>query len=350
MKVLLTGMAGFIGAAVARRHMDAGDEVTGIDNLNDYYDPQLKLDRLRTLGLGPECEEWGRTVLSSTSTRIRFIRMDICDEEGIDNLFANNHFDVVIHLAAQAGVRASGVNPRQYVKTNINGFVNVLEGCRSSRVGHLVYASSSSVYGLNGKVPFSEHDPVSHPASIYAATKKSDELLAHVYSHLYGLPATGLRLFTVYGPWGRPDMSPHLFIEAIFSGKELKMYNGGDMWRDFTYVDDVAEGIVRVSHGKAPCHGEWDSESAGEAFSSAPYRIVNIGSRRPVLLSDYISGIERAVGRRGKLLSLPMQPGDIYRTYADTTILEGMTGFAPGTPLDEGLAATVRWFREYYNK
>lgn len=352
MKILVTGAAGFIGSYVAERFLNAGHEVTGLDNINDYYDPQLKYDRLERLGIPREdAERWCEQAVSSIyGDRFRFVRMNLEDSDAIAGLFAEGRFDLVVNLAAQAGVRYSITNPQAYVKSNIDGFMNVLEGCRNNGVKHLVYASSSSVYGLNGKVPFSEKDGIAHPVSLYAATKKANELMAHAYSQLYGIPTTGLRFFTVYGPWGRPDMSPHLFMDAILSEKPLKVFNNGDMWRDFTFIDDIVEGVVRISEVvPSPC-GEWDPEKADPSCSSAPYRVYNVGNSTPTRLMDYISCIENATGKEAEKEFLPMQPGDVYQTYADSSALAEATGFRPATPLAEGIARTVEWFRNYYGK
>ncbi len=350
MKILVTGAAGFIGSNVARRFAERGDTVTGLDNINDYYDPELKYARLARGGIAREdAGKWYRFAGSSVyGDRYRFIRMNLEDTDAMRMLFANGGFDAVVNLGAQAGVRYSITNPRAYIESNIDGFINVLEGCRDNKVGHLVYASSSSVYGLNGKVPFSEHDGIAHPVSLYAATKKSNELMAHSYSQLYGIPTTGLRFFTVYGPWGRPDMSPFLFIDAILHGRPIKVFNNGDMWRDFTYIDDIVEGVVRITSVIPQGDPDWDSRKADPATSSAPYRVYNIGNSQPTRLMDYIRCIETAAGMEAKKDFLPMQPGDVYQTYADSSALAGATGFRPDTPLQEGIDRTVAWFRDFY--
>ena len=332
MKVLLTGAAGFIGLHVARLLLARGDDVVGIDNLNDYYDPKLKLARLECL---------------KPYANFRFVRMDVADAKPLSELFASEKFSRVIHLAAQAGVRYSLSNPHAYIQSNLVGFGNVLEACRHHAVEHLVYASSSSVYGVNTKVPFSVHDEVNHPVSLYAATKKSNELMAHSYSHLFGLPTTGLRYFTVYGPWGRPDMSPWLFTSAILEGRSIDVFNHGKMRRDFTFVDDIAEGTVRVMDRIASPNPDFDSDVPDPGSSRAPYRVYNIGNQQPVELMSFIASIEKALGQEAKKNFLPMQAGDVIATYADVDDLRRDTGFEPKTPLSEGIARWVTWFREY---
>ncbi|NTV10455.1 MAG: NAD-dependent epimerase [Zoogloea sp.] len=333
MKILLTGAAGFIGMHTARVLLERGDEVVGIDNLNDYYDPQLKLDRLELLKPYPA---------------FRFEKLDVADRAGIERLFADEKFDRVIHLAAQAGVRYSLQNPHAYADSNLLGFVNILEGCRHNRVGHLVYASSSSVYGGNTKMPFSEHDAVDHPVSLYAATKKANELMAHTYSHLYQLPTTGLRFFTVYGPWGRPDMALFLFTRAILEGRPIDVFNHGKMKRDFTYIDDIVQGVVRTLDRPAEPDAGFNPDAPDPGRSTAPYRVFNIGNHDPVELMSFIEAIESAVGRKAEKNFLPMQDGDVPATYADITELNAWTGFAPATPVAEGVQRFVAWYREYY--
>ena len=349
MKILLTGAAGFIGSAVCRRLIDRGDTVVGLDNINDYYDPELKYGRLAALGIARDDVDWYRFAVSSTDPRFSFIRMNLEDAQAMRMLFANGAFDAVINLAAQAGVRYSITNPQAYIESNVDGFINILEGCRHNAVRHLVYASSSSVYGLNGKVPFSEHDGIAHPVSLYAATKKSNELMAHAYSKLYGIPTTGLRFFTVYGPWGRPDMSPFLFIDAILHDRPIKVFNNGDMLRDFTYIDDIVEGVVRITDVIPQGNPDWDETHPDPATSPAPYRIYNIGNQHPTRLMDYIACIEKATGRTARKDFLPMQPGDVYQTYADSSALAEATGFRPATPLQQGIDRTVQWFKQFYN-
>ena len=325
MKILVTGAAGFIGSKLMSMLAGRGDEVVGIDNLNDYYDVRLK---------------HGRIAEFCTGERKRFMEMDIADKESLDALFAQERFDAVVNLAAQAGVRYSITNPYAYMRSNLEGFMNILEACRHYPVKHLVFASSSSVYGLNSKVPYSEEDPVDNPVSLYAATKKSNELMAHAYAKLYGIPCTGLRFFTVYGPWGRPDMAPMLFASAIFRGEPIKVFNGGDMIRDFTYIDDIAEGTVRtLDH----------VPSAELCPNGVPYRIYNIGCSNPVRLMDFISEIEQAAGRPAEKVFLPMQAGDVYQTNADTSRLEREVGYKPHVRLHEGIAAFIDWYKSDKN-
>lgn len=334
MKVLVTGAAGFIGMHVSELLLARGDEVVGIDNLNDYYDPRLKTDRLARLTSEP---------------RFRFVRLDVADRPGVRGLFEAERFDRVVHLAAQAGVRYSLVNPHAYVDSNLVGFTNVLEGCRHSEVDHLVYASSSSVYGGNASMPFTEHDSVDHPVSLYAATKKANELMAHTYSHLYRLPTTGLRFFTVYGPWGRPDMALFLFTKAILEGRSIDIFNDGQMVRDFTYIDDIAQGVVRVLDRAATSDGGFDAAKPDPARSSAPYRVFNIGNHQPVKLMEFVSAIETAVGRKAQKNFLPMQPGDVPATFADVQELAEWTGFRPATTVADGIERFVRWYRSYFH-
>jgi len=335
MKVLVTGAAGFIGMHVAQRLLAAGAQVVGIDDLNDYYDPALKQARL--------------DVLAGLS-RFGFERLDIADRAGVASLFERHGFERVVHLAAQAGVRYSLKNPHAYADANLVGFVNMLEGCRHAGVRHLVYASSSSVYGGNTKMPFSEHDPVDHPVSLYAATKKANELMAHTYSHLYGLPTTGLRFFTVYGPWGRPDMAAFLFADAILSGRPIDVFNHGDMKRDFTYIDDIVEGVVRVLDHPPAGDPSFDAARPDPARSRAPYRVFNIGNSDPVPLMDFIGAMEAAIGCRAEKRFLPMQDGDVPATFADTTELAALVGFSPRTDVHEGVRRFVAWYRAYYGR
>ena len=333
MKVLVTGAAGFIGMHASERLLARGDEVVGLDNLNDYYDPQLKRDRLARIEPHPN---------------FRFVKMDVADRPGVEKLFADEKFDRVIHLAAQAGVRYSIENPHAYIDSNIVGFMNILEGCRHNKVQHLAYASSSSVYGGNTKMPFSEHDSVDHPISMYAATKKANELMAHTYSHLFGLPTTGLRFFTVYGPWGRPDMALFLFTKATLEGRPIDVFNHGKMQRDFTYVDDIVEGVIRVLDHTAESDPEFNADQPDPGRSKAPFRVFNIGNHSPVQLMDYIGAIESALGMEAKKNFLPMQDGDVPATYADTSELNAWTGFQPDTSVKDGVARFVAWYREYF--
>jgi len=350
MKILVTGTAGFIGSYIALRLMERGDEVVGLDNINDYYDVKLKQGRLEKAGIQADELAWYKFVQSKKHPNYRFIRMNLEDKQAIQMLFANEKFDRVCHLAAQAGVRYSIDNPYAYIQSNIDGFLNILEACRWNKVEHLVYASSSSIYGLNGKVPFSEKDGIAHPVSLYAATKKSNELMAHSYSQLYNLPTTGLRFFTVYGPWGRPDMSPFLFADAILNDQPIKVFNNGDMLRDFTYIDDIVEGVIRCID-KAPLpFMEWDAKMPDPGSSTAPYRIYNIGNSSPVKLMDFILAIESACGKTAVKNYFPMQPGDVYQTNADTSALERDMGYKPSKNLFEGIKETVEWFKEYYKQ
>ena len=333
MKVLLTGAAGFIGMHVCERLLARGDEVVGVDNLNDYYDVSLKEARLARL---------------TSHSAFRHARLDIADRAGMAELFAAEKPDGVINLAAQAGVRYSLTNPHAYADTNLIGFVNILEGCRHQGVKHLVYASSSSVYGGNTRMPFSEHDNVDHPVSLYAATKKANELMAHTYSHLFGLATTGLRFFTVYGPWGRPDMALFLFTKAILEGRPIDVFNYGRMRRDFTYIDDIADGVVKVlDHAPTPTPA-FDKETPDPATSWAPYRVLNIGNHQSVELTTYIEILERELGRTAKKNLLPMQDGDVPASFAAIDELHAITGFTPGTSVDEGIRAFVGWYLSYY--
>lgn len=335
MKILVTGAAGFIGFHLVRALIAKGNMVVGIDNINDYYPVSLKYARLEENGIPENLIVQGHMVESQKLPGFRFCRIDICDKPALDALFAAERFEVVVNLAAQAGVRYSIENPYAYIESNISGFLNILEASRINKIKHLVYASSSSVYGGNTKTPFCETDRVDNQVSIYAATKKSNELMANVYSKLYALPTTGLRFFTVYGPWGRPDMSPFLFMDAIFHDRPIKVFNNGDMLRDFTYIDDIIEGLVRIID-VVP-----DKE--------IPSDLYNIGNQTPTRLMEYIQCIERATRREARKEFLPMQPGDVYQTYADSSALAKATGFTPGTPLQKGIDLTADWFRKYYN-
>ena len=333
MKILVTGAAGFIGYHVSERLLAQGHQVVGIDNLNDYYDVRLKEARLARLQPYPH---------------FHFQKLDLADRAGMAELFAKGGFARVIHLAAQAGVRYSLDNPLAYADANLVGHLNVLEGCRHHGIEHLLYASSSSVYGLNRKTPFSTDDSVDHPVSLYAATKKANELMSHSYSHLYQLPTTGLRFFTVYGPWGRPDMALFKFTKAILQGQAIEVYNHGDMRRDFTYIDDIAEAVVRLSSVIPQADPQWSVEAGSPATSSAPYRVYNIGNSQPVQLTAFIQELERALGVEAKMNLLPMQPGDVLETSADTSALEATIGFKPSTELSLGLSQFVSWYRNFY--
>lgn len=331
MKVLVTGAAGFIGNELAIKLCTEGHDVIGIDNLNDYYDVQLKFDRLARL---------------DNAGNFTFIKMGVEDREAMAELAAEHNFDQILHMAAQAGVRYSLENPNAYIDSNLVGFGNILELARQQKVQHLVYASSSSVYGENEKQPFSEHDPVDHPVSLYAATKKSNEVMAHSYSHLYGIPTTGLRFFTVYGPWGRPDMAPFLFSRAILEGKPIKVFNHGNMLRDFTYIDDIVEGVLNSA--KHPPVRSEKPEQDSPSSSDAPYQVLNIGNSQPVKLMDFIEAIENASGKQAEKLFMDMQPGDVPVTYADTTLLNKLTAYQPNTDIQTGVNKVVDWYKAYY--
>lgn len=333
MQTFVTGVAGFIGFHLARRLLEEGKTVFGIDNLNAYYDPRLKSDRLAILEKMPG---------------FSFLRADLADRQAMEEIFRIRDFEAVIHLAAQAGVRYSLENPHAYIDSNITGFTNIVEGCRHHRIPHLVFASSSSVYGANERMPFSVHRSVDHPVSLYAATKKANELMAHTYAHLYGLPCTGLRFFTVYGPWGRPDMALFKFTRAILEGSPIDIYNHGDMVRDFTYIDDIVEALVRVSRVIPQPDGSWDGSDPDPATSRAPYRIYNIGGSNPVKLMDFIRVLEKSLGREALKNLLPLQKGDVVATWADARDLEDAVGFRPRVTVEEGIDRFVGWYRDYY--
>jgi len=333
MHVLVTGTAGFIGYHLARRLLENGHTVVGIDNMNDYYSVDLKEARVQQL----------RPLSGFT-----FKKMDLADDEAMKALFSENSFTHVVNLAAQAGVRYSLKNPHSYVSANVHGFLNILEGCRHTGVKHLVFASSSSVYGLNAKTPFSVHDTTDHPVSMYAATKKANEMMAHSYSHLFRIPSTGLRFFTVYGPWGRPDMALYIFTNAIVQGKPLPVFNNGKMKRDFTYIDDIVEGVVRLLPCPPEANDQWDRAKADTATSSAPYALYNIGNNQSVELGDFISTLEKHLGKKADIEYLPMQPGDVEETYANIDDLSARVGFSPSTPLDTGIANFVAWYKAYH--
>ncbi len=333
-RILVTGAAGFIGFYLCKRLIDRGEEVVGIDNLNDYYDVRLKLDRLKQF---EDCKNF------------RFVKTDIAEREAVDGLFSRETFDIVINLAAQAGVRYSLVNPHAYVASNITGFINILEGCRHNKVKHLVFASSSSVYGANTHIPFSVHHNVDHPVSLYAATKKSNELMAHTYASLYNIPCTGLRFFTVYGPWGRPDMAYFSFTRSIMEERPIDVFNYGKMQRDFTYIDDIIEGVVRVMDKIPAPNKGWDGNHPDSATSYAPYRLYNIGNHKPVELMYFIEALEGCLGKKARKSFLPMQPGDVPTTYADVDDLIKDVGFKPSIGIEEGIKYFVGWYKKYYN-
>ncbi len=332
--VLITGAAGFIGFHLAKRLLDSGYNVTGVDNLNPYYDVSLKEDRLAIL---------------TAHENFEFHKIDLSDKNGLEKIFGNTSFDVVVNLAAQAGVRYSLTNPNAYVDSNIAGFVNILECCRHNNVKHLVFASSSSVYGANTKMPFSVHDNVDHPVSLYAASKKSNELMAHAYSHLFKLPCTGLRFFTVYGPWGRPDMALFLFTKAILAGKPIKIFNHGKMQRDFTYIDDIVEGVIRVMDRLPEPNHKWSGDVPDPGSSYAPYKLYNIGNNNPVELMEFIAAIEKALGKKAKKEFLDLQPGDVPATYADIDDLIKDVGFKPATTIETGIKRFISWYEDYYS-
>ncbi len=331
--ILVTGAAGFIGFHVAMRLLDRGDQVIGLDNINDYYDVRLKQARLAQL---------------TARERFNFVKLDLFNRQGMQDLFAGEPIRRVVHLAAQAGVRYSLVNPHAYTESNIEGFINILEGCRHNQIEHLVYASSSSVYGGNTHMPFSTHDNVDHPVSLYAATKKANELMAHCYAHLYRLPCTGLRFFTVYGPWGRPDMALFIFTKAILEGKPIEVFNHGQMKRDFTYVDDIVEGIIRTLDHPATADPTWSGDRPTPGTSSAPARLYNIGNHQPVELQHFIDVLEQALGKKAERILMPLQPGDVPATYADIDDLTDDVGFKPTTSIEVGIPRFIQWYREFY--
>jgi len=331
-RVLVTGAAGFIGYHLSERLLSAGDEVVGLDNLNDYYDPQLKEARLERL---------------KKQKGFRFLRAGLGDRTGVEKIWKETKPEVVVHLAAQAGVRYSLTHPHAYAKSNLEGMLDVLEACRAEQTGNLIFASSSSVYGLNQSMPFSERDNVDHPVSLYAATKKSNELMAHCYAHLYGIPCTGLRFFTVYGPWGRPDMAYYKFTQNILEGREIELYGDGKMQRDFTYVDDIVEGVVRLTRHPAQPNPDWIGKKPDPATSPAPYRIYNIGNNQPVELGRFVAAIEEATGKKAKIVRKPMPPGDVVATAANVDDLEKVVGFRPKTTIEEGMKKFVEWYRNF---
>ena len=350
MKVLITGTAGFIGFHLANALLARGDEVVGLDSINDYYDQRVKYGRLAYAGIAQEQIEYNEIVHSSKHDNYRFIQLQLEDKVNLDALFATEKFDAVCNLAAQAGVRYSIENPYAYIDANVTGFINVLEACRHFEVNNLAYASSSSVYGLNESYPFSTHNNVDHPMSLYAATKKSNELMAHTYSHLYGIATTGLRFFTVYGPWGRPDMALFLFTKAALENQPIKVFNNGEMLRDFTYVDDIVEGIVRVLDNPARPNPNWSGQMPDPSSSSAPYKVYNIGNNNPVKLMDFIEAIEQALGKKIEKQLLPLQAGDVPATYADVEDLVQTLDYKPETPVQEGIDNFVAWYRQFFDK
>lgn len=350
MRYLVTGTAGFIGFHLAKKLLERGEEVVGLDIINDYYDVNLKYARLEHMGISKEQIQKNELVQSSTYPGYRFVQMELSEKEPLMALFASEKFDIVIHLAAQAGVRYSLSHPEVYIQSNILAFLNILEGCRFHPVQHLVYASSSSVYGANEKLPFSTSDSVDHPISLYAASKKSNELMAHTYSHLFGIPTTGLRFFTVYGPWGRPDMALFLFTKAILKGEPIQVFNYGKMKRDFTFVDDIVAGVMKVADRPAKPNPDFDPKNPDPGSSKVPYKIYNIGNSSPVLLMDYIKAVEKGLGKAAIMDLLPLQPGDVPSSHADVTDLVRDTGYKPATPIEDGVKAFTDWYLDYYKK
>lgn len=348
MKILITGTAGFIGFHLAKRMAERGDEVVGIDVINDYYDINLKYARLKESGIEKSLITYNNPVVSSKYSNYIFIKLDISDKHNMEELFDTYHFDVVCNLAAQAGVRYSLTNPEAYIEANISGFLNVLECCRHTKVKHLLYASSSSVYGLNKKMPFSAHHNTDHPISLYAVTKKSNELMAHAYSHLFDIPSTGLRFFTVYGPWGRPDMALFIFTKAIMEGKPIEIFNEGKMRRDFTYIDDIVEGIIHVTDKPSKGNPDWDAKFPDPGSSKAPYQVFNIGRGAPVSLLEFIQEIERATGKLADKKYLPMQEGDVAETWADISDLENELSYTPGISVRHGVGEFINWYDNFY--
>lgn len=350
MKVLVTGTAGFIGYHLALRLLKRGDDVVGLDSINDYYDVQLKLGRLADSGISKDGINYNVMLQSTKYSNYRFIKLNLEDKEGVEDLFKKEKFDRVVNLAGQAGVRFSLQNPFAYIQSNVVGFLNILECCRHNDVEHLVYASSSSVYGLNGKTPFSTSDPVEHPVSLYAATKISNELMAHAYSHLYKIPTTGLRFFTVYGPWGRPDMALFLFTKAIIEDKPIQVFNHGKMIRDFTYIDDIVTGILLVLDNLPKSNPDWDDQHPDPSSSKAPYKIYNIGHSHPVGLMEYISEIEKCLGKKARKEFLPVQKGDVLKTYSDVSNIQNELGYKSNTMIEQGVKEFVGWYINYYGK
>lgn len=350
MKYLVTGAAGFIGYHVSKALITRGDEVIGLDIVNPYYDINLKYARLADLGITRNDVQIGKKLRSDINPKFEFIQLDLAEKKPLMDLFEQEKFDVVIHLAAQAGVRYSLTHPEVYIESNISAFLNILEGCRFHSIKHLVYASSSSVYGANEKMPFSTSDTVDHPISLYAASKKANEMMAHTYSHLFGLPTTGLRFFTVYGPWGRPDMALFLFTEAILEEKPIQVFNYGKMKRDFTFVDDIVEGVIKVADRPAKPNPDFNTQNPDPGSSKAPYKIYNIGNSEPVLLMDYINAVEKGLGKKAIMELLPLQPGDVPASHADVTDLIRDTGYKPETKIEDGVKAFTDWYLNYYKK
>ena len=348
MKVLVTGAAGFIGYHLVNQLIKTGFVVVGLDSINDYYHVSLKYDRLLEAGIAEDCIEYNQPTTSTKMPGYSFIQLKLEDKENLNKLFLNQQFDIVVNLAAQAGVRYSITNPAAYIESNIVGFANLLECCRHNHIKHFVYASSSSVYGLNEAIPFTTNQSVDHPISLYAATKKSNELMAHVYSHLYALPTTGLRFFTVYGPWGRPDMAMFLFTKAIVEGQPIQVFNNGDMERDFTYIDDIVDGVIRVINHPPAGNTEWSGVTPEPSSSKAPYQLYNIGNSAPVKLTKFIEAIENKLGRKAEKIMMPMQPGDVFKTYADVSALKENLGYNPSTSVQEGVNNFIDWYIDYF--
>ncbi len=348
MKILITGTAGFIGSHLANKLIARGDEIVGLDSINDYYDQRVKYGRLERAGIAENAVEYNQLVRSTLHNNYSFIKLQLEDKENLDKLFKQEKFDAVCNLAAQAGVRYSLENPQAYIDANIIGFINILEACRHFDVNNLSYASSSSVYGLNEEYPFSTSDNVDHPISLYAASKKSNELMAHTYSHLFGIATTGLRFFTVYGPWGRPDMALYLFTKAALEGKPIKVFNNGDMLRDFTYIDDIVEGVMRVIDNPAQANSNWSGKQPDPSSSSAPFKIYNIGNNNPVKLMDFIKAIENALGIEIEKQMLPIQAGDVPATYANVDDLVEDLDYQPATPIQDGVNQFVSWYRNFF--
>lgn len=349
MKILITGVAGFIGFYLSESLANRGDEIIGLDNINDYYDVSIKYGRLKSLGIEKSDIEYNKLILSSKFRNFSFIKLNLEDKENIEKLFKKENFDKVINLAAQAGVRYSLINPQAYINSNITGFLSILECCRNYEIKHLTYASSSSVYGLNEKQPFSSKDNVDHPVSLYAASKKSNELMAHTYSHLFGIPTTGLRFFTVYGPWGRPDMALFIFTKAILENRPIDVYNYGKMERDFTYISDIIQGIVKVNDNPPKGNKNWNSKNPDPSSSKAPYKIYNIGNSKPVELMSFVKTIEEELGIKAHINLLPIQPGDVPATYADVTDIAETLGYKPEVSVKEGIRNFINWYKEFYS-